>query len=262
LPFAATAWRVGARGRLTMFGADAAAGPPPALALRPFASQPSPRSAAPAALVEGYPEFDAPIIQYLLRRRSIPVESHVRTWLEPRDYHRYRIVVIAGDLARAGLKHNTYDAAELAEVRRYVEEGGTLWLLRRGKRVFDWSKEGQQLLQEWTGQQPRIKDGVMSLTAPQHPWVRHLSADTSHPWLAAKLDGDLVPLRPTTGERIISAPAGTTNLYRVGIGKGQLIYTGWQVAASLPLAGTVEEESRFEEQVRILANVIDDAYGR
>ncbi len=71
------------------------------------------------------------------------------------------------------------------------------------------------------------------------------------------------PLRTSRAENIIGAAAGTTTLCRAAVGKGQFIYIGWSIAASLPEArplGAVEQETLYEEQYGILQRVIDSVY--
>jgi hypothetical protein len=52
-------------------------------------------------------------------------------------------------------------------------------------------------------------------------------------------------------------------LYRLPLGRGQLIYLGWQVAESMPHGrspSTPEKERVFEEQVRVLMAIAADLY--
>jgi hypothetical protein len=263
----AEAWRVGVRGRLSMFGVAEKAKEPPAFTPSRFADIPGVvfhPDVKPAAIVEGYPELDAPVIEYLLKRRSVPVDVRQRSWLETDDYTKYRMVVIAGDLQRAGAKPDRYSAADVEKVRKFLADGGTLWLLRRGKRVFDWSPEGRKFLQDVTGRKAEEEaNPKMAFARPMHPWLKHLDADGAYPWLAWRPDNDNAPLRAGQGERIIASPGDTCLLYRVPVGKGQLIYTGWQVADSIPngrLASAVAREKALEEQVKILSNVVEDVY--
>jgi hypothetical protein len=262
LPKSGKPWHVGRRGRLTMFGDDKALDDRSAIALREFADEEATvrTDIKPAAIVEGYPEFDAPVIEYLLKRQGVPVERRERAWLDTRDYAKYGLVVIAGDLRRAGVKPDLYSKEDVAAVSKFLNGGGTLILLRRGKRVFDWSAEGRAFLQDLTGRQAeRERDPKMSISQPDHPWVKHLHAKQSYPWLVWRGDNDNAPLRVSKGQQIISSPGGTCLLYRAPVGQGQLIYVGWQVADSLPdgrTPSTLEQEKAFEDQVQILARMI------
>src|SRR5262249_47673063 len=72
-----------------------------------------------------------------------------------------------------------------------------------------------------------------------------------------------VPLPTANGECVIGGPAGPALLYRLPVGKGQLVYVGWEIAASLPdgrKPSTPEQEQTFEEQVRILQNIVAEKY--
>ena len=64
-------------------------------------------------------------------------------------------------------------------------------------------------------------------------------------------------------ERIIASPAGGAVLYRQRVGKGQVIYVGWEIAASLPATRdkdpTLEGERSFDEQMRIILAIAADA---
>ncbi len=266
LPAGGQAWRVGVRGRLTLFG-EAKLTKAPSFVPAKFADT---QAAAfridvkPAAVVEGYPELDASVIDYLLKRQGIRVERRSRTWLSATDYAKYQLVVIAGDLRRAATEPNKYSKEDLEQVHQFLNDGGTLLLLRRGKRVFDGSPEGQKLLASLTGRLAEVEKGpTMSLAQPAHAWVKHLDPKQPYPWLTWRPDNDNSPLRVAKGERIIGSPGGTCLLYRVAVGKGQLIYMGWQTADFLPggrAPSTVEQEKVFEEQVQILRNMVTEAY--
>jgi hypothetical protein len=260
-------WQVGVRGRLTMFGEAKPAKEPlelaPSLVIgsKLFAYVPYLK---PTAIVEGYPELDGPVVEYLVKSEGIRVDRRERAWLPVADYAKYQMVVIAGDLSRAGIQPNRYSREDLDAVQKFLNDGGTLLLLRRGKRIFDWSPEGQKFLQDLTGRlTEREKDPKINLAQPLHPWVKHLDSKTEYPWLKWRPDNDNAPLRVARGERIIASPGGTCLLYRVPVGKGQIIYMGWQAADSMPhgrLPSTVESEKAFEEQVRILFNIVNDVY--
>ena len=71
----------------------------------------------------------------------------------------------------------------------------------------------------------------------------------------------LVDFMPWRGDRG-RPPDGRAILYRVRIGKGQLIYLGWEITASQPRrdVNTVEQERSFAEQSRIVFNIVDDVF--
>jgi hypothetical protein len=102
-----------------------------------------------------------------------------------------------------------------------------------------------------------------ALHQPLHAWLKHLDPSIDYPWLRVRADNDNSPLRVESGERLIESKGGTCLLYRVAVGKGQLIYMGWQVADSMPhgrLPRSVETEMAIEEQVQILSKIVRDVY--
>ena len=261
LPVGAEPARVGVRGRLTQFGEEKDIIDVRAESWQPFKPSPfktgTPRE--PIAFIEGYPEIDAPLIRFALRKRGLEVDDREHSWVSPKDYSKYSAVVLAGDLQRAKVTPNVFTAGELAEVRKFLEQGGTLWLTGRAKRVFDWTPEGQKLLHELTGAAPAKSPGN-TMRIQEHRWVRHLDPMEKYGWLKLPKDGDVRPWRATNGECIIAVPDGTCMLYRLQVGKGQLIYMAWRAVAALPQGRTQASESQekdFAEQAQIVFNIAD-----
>ena len=91
--------------------------------------------------------------------------------------------------------------------------------------------------------------------------LAHLKAKDDHPWITHRL---VVPLRVGKGEVIVGNDKGSqAALYRLRVGKGQLIYVGWEISEFIPggrLPSTVEKERVFEEQVEILQNIVAEVY--
>lgn len=264
LPLGAAPWRVGVKGRLTIFGAAAESGAAPAFEPVPFrgqrASQGSPGS-KPAALVEGYPAFDAPLVQFALRQQGIPVETFDRTrgWLTTTDYEKYGVVVVVGSLVRAKMEPNKYGKEDLERVRAFLEHGGTLLLMRVGLEVFG-TPPGRDFLAGLTGASPGKATAPPTVLRPAHPWIKHLNPNEAHPWVTSRL---AVPLRVKKGETILGAADGQATLYRLPVGRGQIIYMGWEMSEFLPAGkapSTPEKERVFEEQVQILQKVVADLY--
>lgn len=257
LPLGVEPWRIGVRGRLTVFGGEAEPLPRDvAIAtLRPWPNGDSPPPPArPAAIVEGYPAFDAPILHFALRRQRVPVERFERTWLDPREWGRFSLVAVVGDLARAKMEPSRFGKNDLPHVREFLEKGGTLLLMRGTTAVFS-APDARDFLDEIIGQRGSRGGMNFELRAPGHPWLVHLDAAAPHAWLAAK---NSAALAATKGESLIGSPDGRSILHRVEVGRGQIIYIGWEIANSLPqgrLPATVEQEKNFEEQVRVLLNI-------
>jgi hypothetical protein len=262
VPLGAEAARVGVRGRLSQFGAPMKPIEAPASAWAPFKPvAPSAGPARKAALVEGYPEIDAPLIRFALRKQGVAVDDLGHAWLLPKEYSKYSTVILAGDLNRAQIKPNVFAEDDLPHVRRFLEEGGTLWLTNRAKRVFDWTPAGQKFLIDLiVPGQPKGNDAI-AIKILEHSWVKHLKASDAHAWLTLRKDNDLRPWRAGTGERILASADGACLLYRLQVGKGQLIYMGWHAMAALPpgkTQATLEQEQAFTEQAQILFNVASD----
>jgi hypothetical protein len=268
VPLGAEPARVGVRGRLTQFGAKAKKEPIdlPASTWAPFKPV-APKSAGrkPAAFIEGYPEIDAPLIRFALRKQGLELDDRGHSWLGPKEYSKYSVVVLAGDLQRAQIKPNVFAADDLADVRKYLEQGGTLWLTGRAKRVFDWSPAGQEFLQALTAPGPVTPNGKIAIQKPGHPWVKHLSPTETYAWLTPPKDTDIRPWRASKGEPIIASSDGTCLLYRLQVGKGQLIYMGWRAMAALPQGrtqATEAQEKAFAEQAQILFHIVAELAAR
>jgi hypothetical protein len=272
LPAGVAPWPVGVNGRLSCFGTPSANAAPPPGAPAPFSEEswtwtgPSPERRV--AIVEGYPEFDAPLLEFAFRKAGAPVERlPIGAWLAPRNYHQYACVVIAGDLQRAGTRPDHYAPDELPMVRDYMDRGGTLLIVRRGRRVFDLTDEGRDFLSEALGTpaaSPDARSRAMAIAAPHHPWVRHLAADAPHPWLDAPHDDDIARWRASNGQPIIASEFGDCLLHRLPVGRGQLVYLGWRISDSLPAGrapASVEQEALFAEQMEILSHLAAEPSG-
>jgi hypothetical protein len=256
LPAGSQPWSVGVHGRLTMFG-TARSPDVTAAALSPVAKIESKLNplGKPALVVQGYPAFDAPLVSFALRQINVPVEEVERTWVDPREYGKYAVVAIVGDLPRAKIEPNKYTSRDLEHVEEFLNEGGTLLLLRGNSALFN-NPEGREFLTRIIGPAPSTKPGSMKLLDPRHAWLAHLDASAEHPWLAAK---SVVPLRSGRGECLIGDGRGHSLLHRIAVGKGKLIYVGWEIAASLPAgrkSATVEDERIFEDQMQVLLGLI------
>jgi hypothetical protein len=127
---------------------------------------------------------------------------------------------------------------------------------------------GRAFFSKLTGGDKPSAGTALRVQVPAHPWVKHLEI---------KKGVDASPLRPgyldakatilvsaRKGGRIIGNDNGSCTLYRVRIGKGQLIYLGWEIAAALPAtrskASTLEQEQRYEDEMRILSNIIAELF--
>ena len=260
IPFSTELFAVGVQGRLDIFGraVSAPAIPSPSEFLLSEDDLPrrSIQDAKPVVIVQGYPAFDAPLLEFALHQRGRRFESLQKTWLQPSDYTRYSTVIFVGNLLRAQIEPNTYKAADLKHVREFLEAGGTLWLMRGNQWVFR-EPEGQRFLSELTGGSVRRKEGFRVMK-PEHRWLKHLEKPKSPAWVSPN---HAQAIRASNGELVIGNEAGLATLYRVRVGKGQLIYVGWDISASLPHGrrpSTVEQETQYEEQMKLLQNIVED----
>ncbi|HEX5106556.1 MAG TPA: hypothetical protein VFV87_22205 [Pirellulaceae bacterium] len=235
-----------------------------------------------ALIVEGYPAFDAPIVAYLLRKVGWQVETSDRAWADTAKWKDYQLVVYDGSLARAGLEKTAFDEADVANVRAFLEAGGTLLLTRERHDLFR-SEAGRKLLAEIVGEGQREAKPQISILQPDHPWLAPLKTPIQRaaalpvfrfpdekdkapppapaldpfPWLAKG-----TPIPTSKGQSLIGSPGGASLLHRAPFGRGQLIYVGWSPAASIPHGrekSTLEMEADFEQQVAVLREIVESA---
>lgn len=262
IPNNAPAWRIGVRGRWTLFGA-ATADSTPIAAPEGFvldesaatrliaASTPASRT---TAIVEGYPAADAPLMRFALSRARGQYESFERQWLDPAEYGKYGLVVLVGDLRRANLEPNFYDREQLTHVDRFLREGGTLLLMRGASAAFS-TPEGQEYLAKLTGGTKRTAE-PFEVLQPDHPWLQHLDPRQLPVWLNSIHD---IPIQAENGNVVLGGRDGRAVLYQLPVGRGQLVYFGWEVSAgrgTSPRDFAFEKEIDYEQQMQILLNVI------
>lgn len=260
IPAGVAPWRIGCGGRMDVCGTPVAAEAPLEEVLWhlpltiPAAGPKFPGK--PIALVTGYPAFEAPLVAYALRKAGAQVVEHEKAWLSPREFDQYAAVVVDGSFARAGLATTKFADDELPLVRRYLEEGGVLWLFRERHDLFN-SDAGRKLLLEWCGARLLASNAAPALLKPAHPWVAHLAAQEAElPWLAK---GGFMSL--PKGEIVAGDKSGKCLLGQIAVGKGRIIYCGWSIAAALPsgrIPPTVADERSFDAQMRIISNIVLD----
>jgi hypothetical protein len=270
IPLGAEPWRVGVQGRLTMFGQEKSFPVPPALSPPAFPSGHrlvrQPFQGKPAAIVRGYPAFDGPYMHFVLKKHGIPTEVFDKSgsWLDTKEYARYGMVTVVGSLVRAKIEPNKYTKEDLQRVQAYLEQGGTLLLMRVGSEVFG-SLEGREFLGKLTNSAPGSKLSKVEnkMRLQNHPWLKHLDEKEDHPWLNTRL---AIPWRMNKGEALVGNETGDqATLYRLPVGKGQLIYLGWEISEYMPTNApskppTVDQERIFEEQIGILERIVESVY--
>lgn len=279
LPVDTAPGRIGIRGRFSIGGRLLGEVPAKELALSPAiarTSRPQPRSASmkPVAILDGYPTQDPAVIRFILGKLGVPFESFgfQKGWLDTREYSKYSAVAIVGWLVRAGVTPNVYTEEDLRNVRAYVEGGGTLLLSHDLLNVFA-SSAGIEFLNDLLkkpvkpGESMRKDFAGAAILQPTHPWVRHLDGHNPPRWLTQLSQPNAAqPLPVATGENIIGNSASESLLYRLPVGKGQLIYIGWQMGTFLPKGRgpipTLEQEKDWEENYRILEIILADVCRR
>lgn len=212
----------------------------------------------PAIVVTGYPAFDAPLVMYALRRSKVPVVELERQWLDPEDYKKYSTIIYDGSFTRGKVVPDKFSSADLVHVKKFLENGGTLWLCRDRQDLFA-DREPKIFLFEVTGGYTGDKSVDQAVLKPEHPWIQGFTASTEMPWLPQHSK----TLSIKKGEVIVGTPSGNAVLGRVPVGKGQIIYLGFSPSAALPGGRekvTVEEERKFTEQMRVLSNIVETLY--
>jgi hypothetical protein len=175
------------------------------------------------------------------------------TWLDPKQYGRYRAVLLEGSFSRAKVVPGKYTADELEQVRTYLESGGTLLVTRPALEVFA-TPEGRAFLLGLTGKVAVKKAGPATVRLPDHPWVKHLGRG-ERAWLMGR-GGEA--LSANRGEIVLGTATGAW-LGRFPLGRGQLVYFGWSPTAARPdgrKRSTPEQEAVYEEQTGVVMRVL------
>lgn len=285
--------RVGVRGRLTIAGAEAEP-IQETPGLTPLPKVESQLNGKRAALVLGYPAFDAPIVEFILEKAGYEVDVFDKIWLPVDDYENYETIVITGDSVRAKMEPSGLQPDEFPKVRAWMDNGGNLVLMRGNARQFYPGDAGRAELESITGSLPRGTPYEPALDL-KHPWLESLASlpkPESPPAAAeddplAALDRDplakpekkpkseieeepfdplawiraknLTPLPMPNAENAIASEKGMSILGRVELGKGSLTHIGWIPSQSLPhgrLPSTVEQEAAYEAQYRVLEKAL------
>ncbi len=251
-------WRIGIHGRLDVFGrAVASNGPAPSFEWTFTDDHPnhSPRTGAAKALsLQGYPAFDAPIFEYLLRRSGAIVESHEKEFipLTPALLKDKKWLVIDGSFTRAKMTPDVFGESDISALSDWLENGGTLVLGPQRTDVFK-SDAGKTFLSRHFGTPPRSKLEAPVILQPKHPWLTHLEGD-SPAWLAKGQ-----PIAAALGESIIGSGGNFSLLWQTKIGRGRIVCIGWSVGGQLSdnrRGGEVETDRAMLEQVELLRRIL------
>lgn len=246
---------VGVRGRLKLYGAANTRpmeGRPP-LRLWSFPLRPLPRQ--PVALVLGYPAFDAPMLQFAFERAGADVKVFERQWAPAEQFSKYRCVAMLGSTVRAKMQPSGFSREEHAAVKRFLQRGGTLLVGRElMKQLFP--GEGQKFVESLIGAPPRKPAKPMAVLQPSHRWLKHL---TTSDWVQHR---SAAPIRLGQGENLIGDPESSLSILAdIPVGKGRLIYVGWDLSRWLPHGrqlSTLAQERAYGEQYQIYAQMVAD----
>lgn len=270
MPTDSTPWRIGKLGRLNVFGDETEPSLPGPVDqidfVRPWKAQPPVKPNLPAVILSGYPAPDVPLIEYAFLRQGLRSEVLEQQWLKTQDYPKYSAVAVVGDLARARIEPHVYSPDDLKRATLYLEQGGTLILLQRGRDLFK-SPHGIEWLRQSIGFDPPPARAAPPLTGPfellvnGHAWTKHLEGAMAM-WFATPPHANEFALKAARGTRLIGDRNGHTILYQQRVGSGQFVYIGWSPAANLPAtrdrASTVGHEAEFEQQMQILFHIAAD----
>jgi len=262
VPKGAQPWRIGIRGRMDAFGRKAeTATPLPAFEWAFPGDHPAhgPRTDGFHAMsIRGYPAFDAPIFEYLLRRRGAIVEVHDREHvaLTADKLAKQKLLIYDGSLTRAKVQPDTLTESDIAALETWLQAGGTL-ILCRGRADILKNDPGRAFLTRHLGTPPKSPPVAPVIAQPAHPWLAHLASPTPS-WLKPKAT---VALATTTGETIITHGANLAQLWQTKAGRGRIIYLGWSVGGQFTdnrRGSTVEADAAMLEQVGIISAMLDD----
>lgn len=261
------AWPIGVRGRFNVVGEMSPVGKWQPLKLPEKATdEPAPpkvnlTAVKRALVIQGYPAFDTPLIEFALRKQGTKLTSVEKTWISPVEFKKYDLVAFDGSLSRAKIEPAAVSVDDLKLVDAYLREGGVLLLMRDRLDLFA-APEAKFWLGENLKLVKNAKAASYEVLQPKHPWVTHLDPTNSQALLSATNN---LPLSAEAGERIIGSGKTTAILYRQTIGNGALIYVGFSPAAALPggrAKETVEREAEYEAQYQILATILNDPFAK
>jgi len=259
IPHGGSSWPIGVKERLSVFGelaksVDTLSKVTPHYA--PVADSEKVAHRAAVLIVQGYPAFDAPLAAFAFRKAGAAVTMVEKTWVDPKQFAPYAAVVYDGSFTRGKIEPSRFSDADLPVVQQYLEQGGTLILLRELNDLFA-NPAGQQFLSSLVGSNTIRKPGEVKLLESNHRWLGHLKGATPD-WLPMK---NASVLRVAQGTSMIGSRDGASILYETSVGKGRLIYVGWSPSAAIPHGrkpGTPDDERVYEEQMQVFMNLAAD----
>jgi hypothetical protein len=261
IPVGADPWRVGVRGRYTMFGQLVGLTVPTALVHRVSLTAEEQRPWRPAVLVGGHGDTQTEALAFAIEQAHFAVERQAPAQLPRGDLSRYAVIVCDGSPVAPDARPPALGKSDLARLAHWLRGGGTLLLTARSLPIFE--GQGARFLASLGLREPPggAAGAAPSVLQPDHPWVAHLPRRSVPPWLAGQ---PFVPLECDHSDTLIGDRSGRSILCRVPAGRGQLVYLGWSIR---PIADSragvgdrnarLTEERELEDQVTILVRIAE-----
>jgi hypothetical protein len=267
IPLGIEPWRVGCFGRMDVCGNEipAAERTPIAVEWRAQEKMVQPlkpwHDGKPAAVVTGYPAFEAPLVRFALAKQAVRTDFFDKQWLDPREYEKYSLVVVDGSFTRGRIVPDHFAESEILVVKKFLEDGGTLWLFRERLDLFA-EPAGLKFLNDTFGTQLKLNTRPIAIRKPEHPWIAHLAkAGADATWIEKASAG--VTFSNAGSEVVIGSDLGKTVLGRIPVGKGQVIFSGFSPGSAVPNGrekSTVADERRFSDLMQIVTNIVGELY--
>jgi hypothetical protein len=250
---------VGVHGRRMLYGQpNQQQSPRPAL--KPFQYPPRKLAQRRAAIVLGYPAFDAPLLQFALEKTGFAVDVFDRQWLAADDFGNYELVAILGSTVRAKMHPSGFAPEDHEKIRGYLDRGAALLVGRELTGQLFPGDSGRKFVESIVGHPPAAAATSIRVLQPKHPWIAHLH---SSDWVN---NTPLAPIRLAAGTNLVGDPeAGKTVLADIPLGRGRFIYVGWNLSHVLPHGrkpSTLAAEIAYEDQYQIYERIAAQLYAK
>jgi len=149
-----------------------------------------------------------------------------------------------------------FSVSEQDVVRNYLESGGKMFIGRELFRYLFPGDEGQRFVSSLLGPRPVGDRIAFRILHPNHPWLRHLDDNewVNHPSMS--------PVGVSKGQNLIGETETSRSvLASIPVGRGQLIYCGWNLSRWQPSGraeSSLEQESAYDDQYRIYEEIVSD----
>ena len=207
-----------------------------------------------AAMVLGYPAFDAPMLKFALEKAGVVVDTFERELLPVQRFGDYELVAFLGNPVRAKMAKTGFTPAEFPLVHHFLRAGGKILMGRELPRFLFPGDDGRKFLQSITGTGlPRARPTHSLLK--QHAWTSGLQSDIWIPKSAVSITAK--PEFNLIGDLKLNRSI----LARVPDEDGLLIYLGWNLSKFLPSGrkpSTIEMEANYARQCELMENIVAD----